>query len=706
MLQEQPDLMFQQAANQPSNSIVSTQAEKRWTRGKESRPWLQWLNKPKSRDACVMTLMGHSNVETCCAYSPDGRRVVSGSFGSLVIWESETGLELATLTGHSGWVNSCAFCPDGKRIISAGDSVKLWDADTGMELMTLPEEACVAACYSPDGMRIVAGCEDGTLKEWDAETGAELSTLRGHTKVVMACAYSPDGRQIVSGAADMKLKIWDVEAGKELTTLQGHRWMVKSCAYSPDGKYILSGSDRHPARHPDDCTLKIWDAATGEELIHFIQVENVPACAYSPNGTTIASVESSGVRGETDKVLKIWDAKTGTQIGAVTGAGETCAFSPDGQHILSGSKIWLAAEVVAGEYTPSMLIDDCKYSPNGSRIATVGPDSLRIWNSDGTEIVALKVLNAKVKAFAFSPDGSRIVTGLSNDRLKIWDAETGRELSTLSGHGHMVTACGYSPDGRRILSGSSSGGLRIWDADTGSELMNLEGHRSRFGVCGITVCEYLPDGKRVVSASWDNKLKIWNAETGALLATLAGHYAGIKDCIQSADGKRIVSASQDKTLKIWDTETGVELAQLVGHSDSVDACVFSPDGKQIASASFDGTLRIWDADIAESHGWLLRRVRRLVTKIGLRERCQFVLKHRSCVLDCCYTPDGKFIISASADDLNVWSAKTGKKIATLRTFVYKVGAGRVPNNMCASAGHGGLYILRLNLPSDVHLPTR
>jgi hypothetical protein len=94
-------------------------------------------------------------------------------------------------------------------------------------------------------------------------------------------AYSPDGRRIASASGDQSLKVWDAATGRELLTLRGHTASVQGVAYSPDGRRIASAGN--------DGTAKLWDAATGQEALTLrVQSPFVFGVAYSPDGRHIA----------------------------------------------------------------------------------------------------------------------------------------------------------------------------------------------------------------------------------------------------------------------------------------------------------------------------------------------------------------------------------------------------------------------------------
>ncbi|MGE5340991.1 MAG: NACHT domain-containing protein [Candidatus Omnitrophota bacterium] len=245
-----------------------------------------------------------------------------------------------------------------------------------------------------------------------------------------------------------------------------------------------------------------------------------------------------------------------------------------------------------------------------------------------------------VRACAFSPDGTTVLSASDDHTLKLWDSGTGREIHTLTGHKDIVWGCAFSPDGRTVLSASSDRTLKLWNAGTGREIRTFSGHTN-----WVYACAFSPDGTTVLSASWDHTLKLWDTETGREIRTLIGHNDSVLGCTFSPDGTTVLSASRDHTVKLWGTRTGREIRTFTGHTYSVNDCAFSPDGTTVLSASDDQTLKLWDAQTG-------REVRTLKT-------------HKYSVLDCMFSPDGRTVLSASDDQtLKLWDVGTGMEIRT------------------------------------------
>ncbi len=508
----------------------------------------------------LLTLKGHEAMVGFAAFSPDGKRIATGTWNTVKVWDAQTGKGLLTLKVHSGKVvgeiasvsfSSVAFSPDGKWVLtgSTDKTAKTWDAQTGKNILTFRgHSAEIFSCaFSPDGKRIVTGCCDKTAKVWDTVSGHELLTLKGHTGWLNLTRFSLDGKRIVTGSTDETAKIWDAQTGKDLLTLKGHKAMVYSAAFSPDGKRIVTGSP--------DKTAKVWDAVHGHEILNLTgHMADIDSASFSPDGQRI-------VTGSEDKTAIVWDAQTGKAVHTLKGHTDqvhSAAFSPDGKHIVTGSS----------------------------------DKTARVWDAvSGHEIMTLKGHKIGLSSVAFSPDGKRILTGSGDKTAKIWDAQTGTVLLTLKGHTEGIFCAIFSADGRRIITASQDNTAKIWDAQTGKDLLTLKGHTNI-----VASARFSPDGKRIVTGSQDNTAKIWDAQTGKDLLTLKGHTSMVFSAAFSPDGKRIITGSLDKTAKVWDTQTGKDLLTLKGHTDEVHSAAFSPDGKCIVTGSSDRTSRVWFTD--------------------------------------------------------------------------------------------------------------
>jgi WD40 repeat protein len=105
------------------------------TGGKDLRGF-EWYYLWRLRHSWLLSLQGHTSIVSSVAFSPDGKRLVSGSAdGTVKMWDAQTGQETLTLHGNTRWVSSVAFSPDGKRLASASldKTVKVWDASRAFD---------------------------------------------------------------------------------------------------------------------------------------------------------------------------------------------------------------------------------------------------------------------------------------------------------------------------------------------------------------------------------------------------------------------------------------------------------------------------------------------------------------------------------------------------------------------------------------------
>jgi eukaryotic-like serine/threonine-protein kinase len=285
----------------------------------------------------------------------------------------------------------------------------------------------------------------------------------------------------------------------------------------------------------------------------------------------------------------------------------------------------------------------------------------------------------RVSCVAWSKDGKRVASGGDNNVIRVWDAETMRELAVLRGHTRDVLGVAFSPDGRRILSGSLDKTLRLWDVENGKELHHVEASAPVNGVA------LSPDGLRALSAGNDSLVRLWDVQTGKELCSLTGHTNGaVKSVAFSPDGRRALSGGGDNTLRLWDLEGRKELHCLQGHTGIVNAVAFSPDGRRALSCNIhryyqkehadgpagDYHLRLWDLEAG-------KEVRRFEG-------------HTRRVWGVSFSADGRRALSCAEDAaVRLWEVDTGKELRRFEGHEGSViGVAFSPDDRRALSGGG------------------
>ena len=584
-------------------------------------------------------------------------------------WDLPEGAKARLGKGSAGGLK---FSADGNRLM-VRNSVGTWvyDAHSGVELDLLADDLSDYLAVSPNRSTVADWGPDGQIYLWKIGDSQNKVTVKGDTSEVRTMTFSPDGQTVAGRTSDDIVILWDVATGARTATLIGHTDSITALAFSPDGTTLVSGSW--------DATVRMWDVATGTHkttlTAHTKRISNI---RFSPNGRTFASSSFN------EKMVHLWDAATGHHNGAIDGAVNCFAFSPDSSTLATGSwrgelSLW---DVASGTHKAEFLghpsrIVSVAFSPDGKTLASGGEDKLYLWDiASGARKLSITGHTTGVTSIAFSPDGKTLASG-SSEQILLWDTATSTHEATLFvGDWATNASLAFSSDGRTLASEGGSG-IHLWDISSRTHSATIRGYGQTIsGYVRHRSIAFSPNG-RFLARSAGNSVQLWYAGRTYKTA-LTGHTDDISSIAFSPDSQTLASGSADNTVRLWEVETDTHKATFTGHTDIVVSVAFSPDGSLLASGSDDNTIILWDVDTGEPK----------TTFIG----------HTNGINDVAFSPDGKTLASCGYRDdttVKLWDVDTGTLKTTFFGHLYGITelAFSPDGQTLASGGWDGIVLL-------------
>ncbi len=226
------------------------------------------------------------------AFSPDGQSVAATGGSEVIrLWQTRSGRLLRTIGGSRGYFSSVAFGPQGSMLITTGaDRVAcLWRPGDGALLERIaPEGGALSLAVGPGGHSLALGCGDGRIRVYDLTRGTVKSMLEGHRSGVIALAYSSDGTLLLSTSGEGPVLLWDMEAGTLRHRLQGHESSVRTVAMHPEGLVAATGGI--------DGEIRLWQTVDGTlRQVLTGHSSGVISLVFAPTGALLASSSGDGM---------------------------------------------------------------------------------------------------------------------------------------------------------------------------------------------------------------------------------------------------------------------------------------------------------------------------------------------------------------------------------------------------------------------------
>ena len=289
---------------------------------------------------------------TALAFSPQGKSLLVGFYGRVVVWDLVESRIVQELNDVAGSVNDLQFSPDGKLLSVVGGKpfsqgeIRLYDPSAQLRLVSsfaAHKETILTQAFSPDSQRLATAGLDKVVEIRDVSTGKTMAEMKDHSDTVQCVAFSPKGDLLATAGMDRTIKISDGMTAKGKMTINPEIKGFLALAFSPDGKYVLTSGESPEVRWwelatvADDLTEGGWRPTRKMEG----HVGPVQAMRFSPDGRLLATASA-------DHSVCLWDGATGHLVRTLVDCDNlvyAVAFSPDSKLLAAGSwdgfvRIW------------------------------------------------------------------------------------------------------------------------------------------------------------------------------------------------------------------------------------------------------------------------------------------------------------------------------------------------------------------------------
>jgi len=259
-----------------------------------------------------------------------------------------------------------------------------------------------------------------------------------------------------------------------------------------------------------------------------------------------------------------------------------------------------------------------RFHPSGRLVATgtLG-GAVALWDAQtGREVSTYEFAGKNMRSVIFSPDGTLVAYGGHGRWIRVREVTTGKLVHDLVRRPHLVNDLAISPSGELLASAEAAegqGGTRQWRRGEihvwrVSDLREVVVFTLDSEAIKASAVAFSPDGRAIAGGGADiSLLMLWDIASRTPLWKAEPHLEWTATLAFSPDGRILASAGDDGAVQLWSVAGGSRLATLAGNQVAgktfqpfVTAISFRPDGRLLASGSYgyDKTIRLWDMETA------------------------------------------------------------------------------------------------------------
>ncbi len=445
-----------------------------------SQRWFVELRRVATPDAAPIQGSVNSHLFSY-QFDPGGRWLATAHWdGTVRLWSADTLQPVGEPLRHANGIETLAFSPEGSRLATGGwgEEVRVWSVPAGRLLTPALRMDSKAAhlAFSPDGRYLHAFSDSKLAQTWDLFR-PEPAALPGPVTGTLVLTANSAGT-ICSWAADRRVHFWrPTQAAGEA---EFRHSQTERMAEGSPSQLELSADGRFAVGIFAEGLALTWEVASGA-LRHRLTLGNsVPVHAsFSPDGRWLAVASADGF-------VRRFRNDTGTELGPPLvhgGPAHRLAFSADSRRLASGgadrtAKLWEFENGRAEATLPhEREVARVDFHPDGTRLLTSMADrtadglSAQLWDLRTLQPIGQRMEHAHGVAHArFFPDGSRLVTASEESEARIWNGTDGTPATPWIRCGRRITRIEVSSDGLALATVDESGSLRLWDTESGEQL--------------------------------------------------------------------------------------------------------------------------------------------------------------------------------------------------------------------------------------------